>query len=302
LEVLQAAAQIGESATEIVHSTDPVVIRARDMVGLQVGVNLMDAGQLGPAVERLRRAVADVRRRGTLGLLPIGSNYLAQAELSIGDLDAAERTLRECAELPEKAEGGAWDAVNLAYLGWLMVVRHDDPEGVTMLRQARDLSARLWQANLAPLVANLYVDALLHGQLDDHDAQVAAQVLEDTIAETRRTGMLRSEVVSLSLLGRLRLARGEIQAALEASRTSVDILRRSGWALAAVNAEEILVHHALILGACGDAKGASSAIRRAAAEVRRKSRSLSDEQRDRYFENVPVNRLIEEMIRSRQIN
>jgi hypothetical protein len=62
-------------------------------------------------------------------------------------------------------------------------------------------SAQLWQANLAPLVANLYVTALLERRLDEDTARTAEHILNETIEETRRTGMVRSEVVALSLLG-----------------------------------------------------------------------------------------------------
>jgi hypothetical protein len=173
IEVLSAAAHVAETDPDILGSTDPVVIRARDMVGLQIGVNLMDAGRLGAAVDRLRDAVARVRQRGTLGLLPIGLNYLAQAELATAGLDEAEQTLQQAADLPTGREAGAWDAVNLAYLGWLKVVRRGDQSGYALLEQARTRSAQLWQANLAPLVANLYVTALLERRLDEDTARTA---------------------------------------------------------------------------------------------------------------------------------
>jgi hypothetical protein len=296
IEVLSAAAHVAETDPDILGSTDPVVIRARDMVGLQIGVNLMDAGRLGAAVDRLRDAVARVQQRGTLGLLPIGLNYLAQAELAVAGLDEAEQTLQQAADLPSGREAGAWDAVNLAYLGWLKVVRRGDQSGYALLEQARTRSAQLWQANLAPLVANLYVTALLERRLDEDTARAAEHILNETIEETRRTGMVRSEVVALSLLGRLKHATGDLEAARQASTRAIEHLRNADWALAAVNAEEILIYHAIVIRDCGDIAAAKSAARRAAAEVRRKARSLPDDQQQQFLLDIPVNRLVAETV------
>jgi hypothetical protein len=296
IEVLSAAARIADTDPEVTDSDDPVVIRARDMVGLQIGVNLMDAGRLGPAIDRLRDAVGRVRKRGTLGLLPIGLNYLAQAELAVAELDAAERTLQEAANLAGDREPGAWDAVNLAYLGWLKVVRRRDLSGFVLLNQARATSAQHWQANLAPLVDTLYVTALLQGQPERDALDTAERVVEQTLDETRRTGMLRSEVVALSLLGRVKLATGDLDAARRASTQAVAHLRSANWALAAVNTEEILIHHAIVLRDCGDPAAAKVMARRAAAEVRRKAGSLPDEQQQRFLNGSPINRLVAEIL------
>ncbi|WP_127507116.1 hypothetical protein [Actinoplanes solisilvae] len=298
IDVLLAAAQIAETDPAVRLSDDPVIIRARDMLYLQIGVNLMDAGNLGPAVVRLRDAVGNIRERGTLGLLPIGLNYLAQAELGIGQVEAGQRTLEEVVGLAAGREVGAWDAVNLAYLGWLRVVRLRDPTGLSLLNEARAATARHWQANLASLVENLYIAALLEGPREGGTLDTVEQAIDGVIGQTRRTGMLRSEVVALSLLARLKLLNGDLDAALLASDAAVAHLREAKWALAAVNAEEVLVHHAIVLAARGDIVAARNAVRRAAAEVRRKARSLSPDQQERFLREVPVNVLVAETVRN----
>jgi hypothetical protein len=293
LGVLRRTYELAVHDASLNASDDPVVARARDMVALQLGVNLFDAGELGEALQRLRAGIDRVRRGGTLGLLPIGLNYLVQVELATGDVDAAEALLREAAALTDGTDGDDWHAVNLAYLGWLLVVRHDDLDGLRTLEQARAETARRWQANLAPLVANLYAASLLHVAPRDPAAYDAAdRVLTETIEETRRTGMVRSEVTALSLLARLRLAGGDLDAAREAGREAVAHLERVGWKLAAVCVEEILYHHSVVLRAAGDTASADEALRRARAEVERKSLSLPGDARDRYLDDVPVNRLI----------
>lgn len=298
LDVLNTAARVADTDPAILTSTDPVVTRARDMLGLQIGVNLMDAGQLGPAVTRLRDAVIAIRHRGTIGLLPIGLNYLAQAELATAEPDRAQDALQEAVTLPGDQQGRAWDAVNLAYLGWLNVVYRDDPAGFALLEKAHIRSAKLWQANLAPLIATLHVTALLTAELDESTARTAQRILEETITETRKTGMLRSEVVALSLMGQLKLATGHPKDALAPSQAAIEHLRQANWALAAVTTEEILAHHAIILRENGDTAAAKNIIRRAAAEVRRKAQSLPHEQRAQFLVSVPVNRLVADTMAS----
>lgn len=69
-------------------------------------------------------------------------------------------------------------------------------------------------------------------------------------------------------------------------------------ALAAVSAEEILIHHAIILRECGETNAAKNIARRAAAEVRRKASSLPDNQRERFLHDLPVNCLVAETLSS----
>ena len=293
LAVLRDTYALAQRDNTLRDSDDPVVARARDMVGLQLGVNLFDAGQLGEALNLLRDGVAQVRQRGSLGLLSIGLNYLVQVDLATGCDDEAEQLLREATTLTDGTQGDAWHAVNLATLGWLLVVRRDDRAGFPLLQQARAESAERWQANLAPLVANLYATSLLHIALIDADAYATAeQVLNETIEETRRTGMLRSEITALSLLAQMRLMQGDPDQARQASDAAVAHLERVGWKLAAVCAEEILYHHNVVLRACGETAVADEALSRARAEVERKSRSLEPAARAKYLRDVPINRLI----------
>jgi tetratricopeptide (TPR) repeat protein len=291
LDVLRRTHHLARHEPTLQASDDPVITRARDMVGLQLGVNLFDAGQLGEALTLLRDGVAQIRDRGALGLLSIGLNYLVQVELATGADDEAERLLREAITLTDGTDGDAWHAVNLATLGWLIVVRHHDPAGIPLLEQAREQSSQRWQANLAPLVANLYAAALLH-VADSAAYTMAQRVLEETVEETRRTGMLRSEVTALSLLAQMRLAQGEPGHARDASDQAVAHLQRAGWKLAAVCVEDVLYHHGVILRASGDIDGADEALSRARAEVDAKAQSLEPEARARYLNEVPINQLI----------
>lgn len=141
----EAAAEVAEA------NPDPVLQRARHMVALQLGVSLFDAGQLGPALRRLRVAVTAVRHRPTLGLLPIGLNYLAQVETAVGNYREAESLLTEATALHDGNEPDGWHGVNLAYLGYRVVLDRRDPAGLGLLEKARAETELTWQANLARL-------------------------------------------------------------------------------------------------------------------------------------------------------
>ncbi|MGW9193078.1 AAA family ATPase [Micromonospora chersina] len=283
----EAAAKLAEGAA------DPVLQRARHMVALQLGVNLFDAGQLGPALSRLRVAVAAIRHRPTLGLLPIGLNYLAQVEAAVGNYREAESLLTEATALHDGDEPDGWHAVNLAYLGSRMVLDRRDQAGLELLEKARTETELTWQANLAPLVANLYAGSLIAlAATDPARLGQALAVLNDCLAETRRTGMRRSEITALSLLGEWHLIDGAPQQAMAFSEQAVDRIRDAGWQVPAVSVEEVLYRHSRIQRALGDESGARELIDRAAAEVRRKAGSLDGEARSQFLQQVPLNRSI----------
>ncbi|MFV2103725.1 ATP-binding protein [Micromonospora sp. LOL_024] len=272
---------------------DPVLQRARHMTALQLGVSLFDAGQLGPALARLRAAAPAVRRKPALGLLPIGLNYLAQVEAAIGNYEESERLLTEATQLHEDGEPDGWHAVNLAYLSNRLVLDQHDPAGLELLVRARDEADATWQANLAPLVANLYAASLIAlASNDPTNMRKALGVLNETLTETRRTGMRRSEIAALSLLGEWHLLEDESAQAMAFSELAVDRIRDAGWQIPAVCVEEVLYRHSRIQRALGDKQGEQESIERAAVEVQRKADSLDGEARTRFFADVPLNRAI----------
>ncbi|MFF0254289.1 ATP-binding protein [Micromonospora zamorensis] len=289
LAVLQRAEAAAIKLSE--HNDDPVVQRARRLVGLQIGVNLFDAGRLGPALDRLRTAVTAVRREPMLGLLPIGLNYLAQVEAAAGNVSDAENLLTEAVGLRDGDEADGWHAVNLAYLGARKVLDRRDPAGLRLLEEAQVEAEETWQANLAPLVANLYAASLL-AQLEPAGMDQALTVLEECLAETRRTGMRRSEITTLSLLGEWYLLDGTPQQAIAFSELAIDQIREANWQLAAVCVEDILYRHSRIQRELGDEGGAREFLQRAAAEVHRKADTFAGEPRTRFLTKVPLNQAI----------
>ncbi|GAB2964087.1 hypothetical protein GCM10027280_61250 [Micromonospora polyrhachis] len=293
LQVLHQTETTVAGLPEVANNADPVVQRARYMLALQLGISLFDAGQIGPALDRLRTTIPAVRLRAALGLLPIGLNYLAQVEAAAGNLAESEALLTEAVELNDGSEPDGWHAVNLAYLGTRMTLDRAEPAGLPLLEQARAEAELTWQANLAPLVANLYATSLIAmAATNPIHYDTARQILEECLSETRRTGMRRSEIVALSLLGRLHLAVGDTMTADGYSAAAVDKLREVDWRLAAVCVEEVLYHHSRIQEARGDGEGAHESLRLARAEVLRKAGSLTGPARERFLQAVDLNQRI----------
>ncbi|MFF4812744.1 ATP-binding protein [Micromonospora chersina] len=293
LAVLAHAEATGSGDEAVRRSEDPVVQRARLMVALQIGINLYDAGRLGAGLARLRATIPQVRRRPNLGLLPIGLNYLAQAEAGVGNYAESEQCLMEAVGCRDEGEPDGWHAVNLAYLGARRIQDHRDVSGLEHLRHAQAEAAVVWQANLAPLVANLYAACLMAmADIDrDHD-ELAGDVLRGCLEETQRTGMRRSEIVTLSLLGQWHLNHGNSQQAFQFSGRAVEHLREAGWRLAAVTAEEVLFRHAAVQRAVGDDDAAGRSVDLARSLVLDKAATLDDDLRDRFLHRVPINRSI----------
>jgi tetratricopeptide (TPR) repeat protein len=298
LQVLLQAEALVRSHPALRRSTDPVIQRARDLNALQLGVNLLDVGDLGEALSRLRTAVATIRPHGGFGLLPIGLNYLGQALQAAGQLDEAEGVFREAVDLVKDDEAAqAWHATNLAYLGHLVVIRRAEVGGIGMLEAAWAETERTWLANLVPIVGNLHGAALLHlASGEPAFYRQAGPVLRSALGESRRTGMLRSEVAALSLLAQLELAQGRSRTALELSGQALTKLQEAGWRLPTVSAEELLYRHAVVQRACGNQAEAQVALVQAWSEVQAKARTLPKAEDQRRFLDVPINQLIQQAL------
>jgi tetratricopeptide (TPR) repeat protein len=300
IEVLRQAEELVHSQPALRESDDPVIRRARDMNSLQLGVNLLDAGNLGEALSRLRPAAERVRPSGGFGLLPIGLNYLGQALLAVGQYAEAESIFREAVGSVEEGNevGEGWHATNLAYLGYLVVVHWNDPAGLRMLQDAWKETERTWLVNLVPVVRNLEGAALVRlARTEPKFYAKAGQVLRSALEEAQSTGMLRSEVVALSLLAQVELTQGRNRVGLDLSSQAVAKLQDAGWRLPTVCSEEVLYHHAIAQRACGNEAEARAALSRAWSDVQAKARTLSDgEDRRRFLEEVPINQLVRQAV------
>lgn len=295
LTILREAEALFTATPALHRSQDPVVVHARNLTEMQIGVNVFDAGDLWTARQRLVACSARLRQQRSNIELPIALNYLAQVELALGDIPSAITALDEAIAFERTAGGGpsGWHAYNTALLA---TARLDDgsPELCRQLVQAAwSETQETWLANLVPIVRNLYADVLLATAAGDPDQiRQADRLADETIAETQRTGMVRSQVAAHSLKSRTQLALGSPTAATASARQALALLDQFGH-LPALRTEDVLYHAAIALHRSDHHTEAQALIERAKTEVMTKANLIPDPQtRTRYLTAVPINRLI----------
>ncbi|WP_106429432.1 AAA family ATPase [Streptomyces sp. SPB074] len=316
---LEEAEELYASEPRLGGGQDPVLQHARNLNEMQLGIGHYDMGRLGQALNRLVRCVERLRTEPLNAELPIALNYLAQVRMGVGQYGQAEAALVE-ARAHEAERGGesGWHAYNTALLARCAV---RDPErrgeALTLAEDAWLETEATWLINLVPIVRNLYAEVLLetasHGtgtggpgsrapgsSAADRTAagalDHALRLATDTVVETRRTGMVRSEIAALSLSARVHLVRGELGPAAEFARRSVELLRRTGD-MPALRSEEVLLHAARALHAAGPGSASPEEVAEllgeARAKVMAKADSLADPAlRHSFLTEVALNRAV----------
>ncbi|MFG2719750.1 AAA family ATPase [Streptomyces sp. NPDC048416] len=274
---------------------DPVLQHARNLGEMQLGISLFDSGHLGEALERLRRCTERLAGESLKAELPIALNYLAQVYVALGEEAEAEEVLRTALDFEaERGGDSGWHAYNTALLAQLLVPHPSrSAEGVRLMEEAWAETQRTWLVNLVPIVRNLYAQALLETPTPSVDARErAARLVVDTIVETRRSGMVRSEVAALSLRSRVLLAQGDLGEAEVSAREALSLLNEVGD-MPALRTEEMLYQAAVVLRAAGNHAEARVLLARALAEVTRKAEGIADDRlREGFLQNVPLNRAV----------
>ncbi|MEU1624951.1 AAA family ATPase [Streptomyces sp. NPDC020096] len=272
---------------------DPVLRRICTFADLHLGVNLFDAGRFDQARERLTRSIDRLRGEPLHVELPVALNYLAQLWLAMGAWADAGDALREATRFEEEHGDGrpsAWHAYNTALLALLPSER---ARCRALVEAAWHETEQTWLLDLVPIVRNVYAEVVLTLAGDDRtDLELAGRLADETIRETRQTGMLRSEVAALSLRSRTHLRLGETAEAARLTRQALAHLERVGD-LPALRTEEVLYHAACVLRAAGDREEAEILAGRARAEVVRKAELIeSAADRERFIREAPLNRAI----------
>ncbi|MEV0490536.1 AAA family ATPase [Streptomyces atratus] len=289
LRVLIEAEEFYASDPSLEEAGNPVLQHARNLNEMQIGVNLFDAGHLGEARRRLLRCTDRLRGERLRAELPIALNYLSQLHLAMGAYEDAETVLREALEFEERRGGDSgWHAYNSALLA--LRATHDPArrdEAAQRIRDAWHETERTRLASLMPIVRNLYIEVLLRLR---EDPELARRLADDTLAETRETGMVRSEIAGYCLRGRIRLATGDTDLAVRDVRHALTLLAEHGD-LPALRTEEVLYDAATALTASGNGSEATQLLDRARREVLRKAEGIGDmELRTRFLNAVPLNR------------
>jgi tetratricopeptide (TPR) repeat protein len=295
LAQLREAERMYASDPRLGGTGDPVLQHARNLGEMQLGITLFDSGHLSEALTRLRRCVQRLRDEPLKAELPIALNYLAQVYTGVGAYQEAEEALHEALDF-EAGRGGdsGWHAYNKALLAHLFIqqpARRD--QAIELIADAWAETERTWLANLVPIVRNLYAEVLLtagdEGILDQADRLAVA-----TCVETRRSGMIRSEIAALSLRSRILLRQGDTAAAQDQARQAVRILDEVGD-MPALRTEEVLYHSAVVQAAGGAQEEAHNLLERARREVAGKASLVSDDSlRDQFLTQVRINEAIRE--------
>ena len=138
---------------------------------------------------------------------------------------------------------------------------------------------------VAPLVMSHWAELALAQGTPDALAQAEA-----LLADTDTYGWARSDITVASLRGRIALAEGRTDDAVQLSTAAVEELKKRGGAVPATRSEEILHAHAVILAAAGSPEAETYAAE-AAKVVRAKAETLKDpEQRRSFLERVRLSR------------
>ncbi|GAB3166107.1 hypothetical protein GCM10027059_24690 [Myceligenerans halotolerans] len=273
-----------------IDSAAPVLQHARNLGEMQLGISLFDSGDLGEALDRVQRCVERLRTETLRAELPIALNYLAQIHAALGSYESAESVLREAIDLEtERGGDSGWRAYNKALLARLLVVGPRYGEALDRIEDAWSETERTWLVNLVPIVRNLYAETLLLAPGGSEELlQRADRLAGTTLAETRETGMLRSEIAAHSLRGRILGALGDSHAAQENARTAVRILAEVG-AMPALLSEEVYYHAAVTLSTTASTE-ARDLLERARREIAGKAATIPDESlRRQFLSGVPLN-------------
>jgi tetratricopeptide (TPR) repeat protein len=295
LTVLLDAERMYAAEPELGGKNDPVLQHARNLGQMQLGITLFDSGRLSEAYERLRRCATRLRGEVLDAELPIALNYLAQVQLSLGLYADADETLREALDVEARRGGDSgWHANNAALLALLLARdpdRHD--EALRLIEAAWQETTRTWLVNLVPIVRNLYVDVLLTIGVDDAERRrQASELIEATLAETRQTGMVRSEIPAMILRSRLDLIEGDPRQAARHAREAVSRLEEVGD-MPALRTEEVYYYAAVATRASDAVTEADRHLARARATVLTKAEHITDvELRRRFLDEELLNRRI----------
>ena len=295
LAQLQEAERLYATDPRLGDRDDPVLQHARNLGEMQLGISLFDSGHLGEALERLRRCTERLAGESLQAELPIALNYLAQVYVALGEEAEAEEVLRTALDFEaERGGDSGWHAYNTALLAQLLARQPSrSGEGIRLMEGAWAETERTWLANLVPIVRNLYAQALLEAAMPPADSRErAARLVVDTILETRRSGMVRSEIAALSLRSRVLLAQGDPEEAEVCAREALRVLNEVGD-MPALRTEEVLYQAALVFRATGNHAEARELLARSRAEIMRKAEGItSDRLREGFLRNVPLNRAV----------
>ncbi|AUX32347.1 MULTISPECIES: tetratricopeptide repeat protein [Sorangium] len=249
------------------------------------GICEFDMGYYETSIDYLSRAHRASVSLGLRGDIAVACNYLAQVYVALGEFESAESVLVSAIERFDR--GGvphAWNANNRALLGKLYLEWGKiDAAHEHLISGLRESNA-MRSLPLITLVRNYHAEFLMLRATtkNERDLLLAEELLRENIEECHRTGIYRSQILSLSLLGQLFLARGDDAQAIRSSEAAVEMLTGMGW-LPALRAQEIYYNHHVVQTRLGDLEQAARWLGTAFDTVLDIASRINDEARRRSF-------------------
>ncbi|WP_437650600.1 tetratricopeptide repeat protein [Sorangium sp. So ce362] len=249
------------------------------------GICEFDLGYYDTSIDYLNRAHRESVSLGLRGDIAVASNYLAQLYVALGDFESAESVLVSAIE--RFRQGGAlhaWNANNRALLGKLYLEWDKIDAAHEHLISGWRESNVVRSLPLITLVRNYHAEFLMLRAKSkvERDLLLAEELLRENIEECHRTGIYRSQILSLSLLGQLSLARGDNAQAIRSSEAAVEMLMGMGW-LPALRAQEVYYNHHVVQARHGDLEQAARWLGTAYDTVLDIASRINDEARRRSF-------------------
>ena len=266
------------------------VKRYFNLLLVYVGVGEFDSGEFDVAEDYLRKGFDGLLDMQMENDLIQAQNYLSQLLIVEGRFDEAEQILLDGVTKTNKKDlSHPWIACNMALLGKLYLEKRDVGNAQKWLARGEVLSEKLDQEDLVSLVRNQYAEYLIDEAVTPFESDKAFSVLYRSITKSRESGLVRSEVMALSLMSRYQLRIGNVDAALLFGKEAIELVESEGQ-MPALRQEEILFHYGRVLHAAGKEREATSYFARARAEVIRKSESIHDaNRRETFLTGVPIN-------------
>jgi LuxR family maltose regulon positive regulatory protein len=219
-------------------------------------------GRLEESRRMAEQALALASHEGHV--LPLSGAFLAflllgLAQCEQNELDAAERTLRQCAQLASQYQMTMNEILAQFYLGQVLAARGDLPEALNLVEQAEVAAQRyLSPRNLREIAGYRVLLWLQQGNLSAAAEWAAAYTREIGPDQPRLTAYDYDRFALVQTL----LAQGQLDAALDAVRQLLDDAEATGHGSFVIWS---LILQALILHDLGDRIAAHGSLQRALA-------------------------------------
>jgi tetratricopeptide (TPR) repeat protein len=269
----------------------------------RIGIGEFDGGNYGEAIKWILESIKGLKEIERIEDLSRSLYFLGQVYTAIGLFEDAENALCEAIDLYKNEEGSIYlRDNNKAFLGKLYIEWGRIAKAEKPLKEGWKGFYDAWSADMAAVVNNYYTELLMHPEYKGEskspliitrrleNLHKAKDLLWKTIKEVKKTKFYRSEIVALSLLGKLAIIEGDLESAIKHSTQAVQYLEKMGT-MPLVRMEEVFFNHYCILKTVEN-PDAKKYLYRAYEILQQKADSLNQEQKHKFLDRVLLSRNI----------